>query len=619
PAEAYLSRGARLSTLPDPDRLRGLPAASLDPDVWRGEISVGDQLALVSPSLMERLGPDELKDALVTLHPQPAIEHLTMRFAELGGTGSSGGLILEVGEVSVAKAGRTLVAVRPLEPLAGAPDRSPIPLVDSVSGGLAAAQAGARRARSATGGALRRLLGRAQDSMPTRGPVQRRVTTMGARRESQQRAAVAVLALVVVAGALGVGVSLLGGSQPPGEVIASAEVGQASLDKARKNLERVFGSGVNLVANDPGTAEKLLTDTLAQLKSAAGAGISATVLNPLRAQAVSGLDRLYGVVDVTPTSIFNFPADAAPELTSLVRGPDGAPYVLDVTTASVYRINITDLTAVAIFREGNKAAGSTQAAPRLVTTGGRDLLILDAKNVMWRWRPADATGKGTTTRVTVLGASEWGSDLLAIGTFLRDSGAGLYNLYIVDPSEQEILAYAPAADGSGFPGAPSKRLTAPRPVDGITSLYIDGDIWIADSGRILRVFGGTSDGWSSSALPDGVLRPAPSFSAVLSGSDHRAGRIYGYDAPNERLVAFSKAKGAYIEQYRLTGGSDAWTDVRGWFVEPGIADAPDSVVWIAGTGLFRAVLEPIISQTRPSPEASPSGDSAPSASATQAP
>ncbi|MDQ3127178.1 MAG: hypothetical protein M3Q66_01795, partial [Chloroflexota bacterium] len=69
PAEAYLIRQARLSTLPDPHRERGLPTRELEPDVWRGEISVGDSLVLVSPNVMTRLGPDELKDAMVTLHP----------------------------------------------------------------------------------------------------------------------------------------------------------------------------------------------------------------------------------------------------------------------------------------------------------------------------------------------------------------------------------------------------------------------------------------------------------------------------------------------------------------------------------------------------------------------
>ncbi|HET9455935.1 MAG TPA: hypothetical protein VFO78_01235 [Candidatus Limnocylindrales bacterium] len=58
PAEAYLIRQARLSTLPDPHRERGLPTRDLEPDVWRGEISVGDSLVLISQNVMARLGPD---------------------------------------------------------------------------------------------------------------------------------------------------------------------------------------------------------------------------------------------------------------------------------------------------------------------------------------------------------------------------------------------------------------------------------------------------------------------------------------------------------------------------------------------------------------------------------
>ena len=39
---------------------------------------------------MARLGPDELKDAMVTLHPQPAMEHLHHRFIAADGAGSDG-------------------------------------------------------------------------------------------------------------------------------------------------------------------------------------------------------------------------------------------------------------------------------------------------------------------------------------------------------------------------------------------------------------------------------------------------------------------------------------------------------------------------------------------------
>ena len=128
PAEAYLIRQARLSTLPDPHRERGLPTGDLEPDVWRGEISVGDSLVLVSPNVMSRLAADELKDAMVTLHPQPAMEHLHHRFLAADGAGSDAMIAFEATEVASTHRSRTLVPVRPAEPLAGAPDRSPIPL-----------------------------------------------------------------------------------------------------------------------------------------------------------------------------------------------------------------------------------------------------------------------------------------------------------------------------------------------------------------------------------------------------------------------------------------------------------------------------------------------------------
>lgn len=398
---------------------------------------------------------------------------------------------------------------------------------------------------------------------------------------------------MAVAGSLGLGAALLGGSPSANQAIASVEVGQQALEQARENLDRVFGPGVDLVANDPGKAEGLLEATLAELDRAAVAGISSATIRPLRAQAVAGLDRLYGMVDITATDVFTFPADVGADLAGLVRGPDGAPYVLDPTTASVYRINVVERTAVVVFRDGTRTAGSTEAAPVMITVGGPDLLVLDVKNVLWRWRPADETGRGTTTKVKVIGSAEWGDDLRAIGTFIRDTSAGLYNFYIVDPSEQEILAYTPAADGSGFPAAPSKRLTTPRPVDGVTSLYIDGDIWIADAGAILRIVGGTAEGWSAALPPDGQLRDAPAYSVVMSGTERRSGRLYGYDPSNERVVAFFKSTGEYVEQYRLAGGANDWANARGWYVEPGTADAPDTIVWITASAVRRAVLEPV--------------------------
>src|SRR5262249_4395312 len=154
-------------------------------------------------------------------------------------------------EVAVSRAGRAPVPVRPPEPLAGLPDRSPIPLADSVAGGVAAAQSAAGAARTAAGGLFGRLVLRLQDALPARAPANRWVTPMTARREMQQRAAVAILSIVVVVGVLGAGVYLLGGHAFPGGQIASIEAGQQSLQDAQADLARVIGPGVDLVANDP--------------------------------------------------------------------------------------------------------------------------------------------------------------------------------------------------------------------------------------------------------------------------------------------------------------------------------------------------------------------------------
>lgn len=615
PAEAYLNRGARLSTLPDPHRDRGLPSTDVEPDVWRGEIDVGDQLLLVSPPVVATLGPDAIKDALVTLHPQSAVESLAARFREAGGTGSDGALVIEAAEVAVARAGVVPVPVRPAEPLAGTPDRSPIPLADSVVGGIAAAQSRARDARGAIGGALYRLLGRVQDTLPARGAPDRRVTPLTARREMQRRAAMALLSLVVVVGGLGIAVFVLGGNKPVGPAIQTLDAAAGAIDKARANLNRVIGPGVDLVANDPRKAEDLLTEAYQSLDAAEAANVPRSTIDPLRKQVVAALDRLYGMVDVAGSSLFAFPDDPAVDLRAIVKGPDGAPFVLDAATKTVYRIDLAGGKASAIFREGNKAAGLTQGEPKLIGVGGRDLLMVDSKNVVWRWRPANTTGKGSVARVRVTGAAEWGDDILAIGTFLRDPEANLYNLYVVEPSEQQILRYSPAADGSGFPGTPAKWLSSLRDVSRVTSMYIDRDVWMADAGAIYRYSGGASVGWSMSAPADVLLRDAPVYRYIASGSEPRTGAIYGFDPGSDRLVALSKVNGSFIAQYRLAAGATGWADFRGFYIQAGLDEEPDAIVWITKTGLWRALLQPV-GELGPGESGAPTGTAAPSGAGT---
>jgi hypothetical protein len=145
PVDAFLVRQARLLTLPDPHRERGLPTKEIAPQVWRGEIGVGDTVALVSSNVTDLVGLDDLRDALITLHPRSAMEHVHHRFIAADGTGSDAAIALEAAEVASTYKRSELVPVQADDPLAGSPERSPIPLADSLSGGVAAMSGGASR------------------------------------------------------------------------------------------------------------------------------------------------------------------------------------------------------------------------------------------------------------------------------------------------------------------------------------------------------------------------------------------------------------------------------------------------------------------------------------------
>jgi hypothetical protein len=454
--------------------------------------------------------------------------------------------------------------------------------------------------------------------MPQRKPVYRRVTPLASRRETQRRAALAVLALIVVVGGLGLGVYVFGGNGAPETAISSVTAGQRAIDAATSDLAKVTGPGIDLVADDPNQALQLLSDAYRQLDAAAAARVSESVVAPLRQRTLAGLDRLYGVVPVKSTTVFTFaPADGAGpiDLRAMVRGPDGVPYVIDRSTKSVYRVDLKTHKATVVARSGQKASGGTVSTPRYLTVGGPDLLILDAKNQLWRWRPADTKGKGTLVRVNVKGSTSWGSDILGIATFLRDQSRGLYNLYVVDPSEQQIEAYSPAADGNGFPAAPTAWLATARDVTSVTSVYVDGDLFAADGGALDRFVSGKNDGWDAAAPQDTLLRPAPTYSIVAGGTDRRVGDLYAFDRPNGRIVAVGKKDGAYHAQYRLAGGVADWSGLRAMYVIVGLEGEPATIVWLSPDGIHQAVLEPV-PDTPPAsaPSASPGSSGVPSAS-----
>jgi hypothetical protein len=336
---------------------------------------------------------------------------------------------------------------------------------------------------------------------------------------------------------------------------------------------------------------------------------------------------LYGVIPVRSSLLFAFaPEDGAKpfDLTTMVLGPDDVPYVLDKTTKTVFRIDLKRKKATAVLRAGREVGNLKVAEPMFLAEGGRDLLVLDAKNVLWRWRASNDAGKGTPSKVNVFGSSQWGDDVTAIGTYLKDDSRGLYNLYVTDPSEEQIRAYSPAADGSGFPVKATGWLAAARAVDKMRSMYIDGDIFVAEDGVLERFTSGKNDGWEVTPPGDDLLREAPVVSLLAGAGDRRSGTIYAYDKPNARIVAWDKASGDYVGQYRPVGGPKEWQDLRGMYVIPGIEDGPATLVWLTKGGVHQALLEAATgSEAGPGasggPSATPSGSADPEATAKPSP
>lgn len=619
-AIAYLLRQARLLTLPDEGRDMALPSADghVVPPVWHGELSLGDTLALTTQELARMVGIDELKNAVVTLHPQSAAEHLHNLYATAGADGADALLILEAMEVPVTAAGRPLIPVRAAEPLAAEPERSPIPLADTVSGQAAALEGAARDLQQRAGRGLARLLGRAQDTLPRREPPRRRVTPWQSRVETQRRLAIAILALLGVVVLLGAGAWWFGGfSGGPAPTISSLTTSDQAIAQAKAALQRVYPSlGRSMVESDPAQARTLLLQAIQALDRAQTAGATTATTAPLRAQALAGLDAIDKVRHVAATLVADLaPAVKAPDIADLTFGStiENAAYVVERSTKAVYRIDLGTGKVGAILKAGSKVSNKTVGTPVRLTRGGRDVVILDDANAVWRWRPADAKGTGSLAAIHFSGKTDWGSDVIDIATF--DVRADLYNLYVADPSQQQVLRYSPAADGSGYPTDPVDYLAAATPLDGVRQMLVDGDIYFLLSNDMQRYQSGTKSTFALTLPTDTDLRPGVDLRLAAASAARRSGEVEIWDAANGRILEFSKRTGEFIEQFVVAGSTVSFSDIRGVFLkEP--PDGPAVLYWVTGTSLYSSVLQDVSANASPSPgaspSASPSGSSSPS-------
>ena len=605
-ADAYLIRSARL-LMPERDAGVGLPAAdSLHVDVWRGEFSVGDSLVLCSRNLVEVVGTEELKNALVTLHPQSAVEHLHHLFVAAGGDGSDAVLAIEASEVSLSKVEHRLVPVSPAEPLAGAPLTSPIPLADQFAGAASAVQERAGAARSAVSEGFSGLLSRVLDLMPRRRTSFRRITSTTSKRETQRRAAIAALAFIGLVAALGVGLwywQPLRAENPIDRVTA----GENALADALTKANSVFGPD-DLLHTDPEAARAALQDVWADLEIARAAQVDPPTIAQLDAQIRPALDQLYATYAVAGSPLYTAPVGA--EVTDLTRGPDDAAYA--IAGAAVIRIDPTSGNVATIVQAG-AGAGQGIGTPRLLARGGPDLLILDDNGALWRWRPSDSEGGGTLGPIRVAGEQVWNESVVDIETFVINPDLGFYRIYVPYPQTGQVLRYDPTADGSGFSAPAPYFVSESVDVSGFRQLYIDGDVYAVESANLEQYFNGRATGFSLDPPPDDDdLRPGHDYAALGATGTRGAGDLFVWDQLWSRILVYDKAEGAYAEQYIAAPNAPALADIRGMYIiDQGEVVSP-ILVWALADGIYQVILEPT---GEPGPSTSPT----PGASATPRP
>ena len=405
-------------------------------------------------------------------------------------------------------------------------------------------------------------------------------------------AASALLAAVVMAGVGGVAAIYLNQTNPNLDVAA---VGRSAMSEAQRAVDEALSTTENLLVNDPERARKLLVSASENLKKAELGGVPAADIASLRAQMVPALNTIFLLTETTSIDVFDFSRASTPiSIEAITQGPDRYPYIIDQHSGAVYRVDATakpNPRATVVFQPGYDLYGTRTGRAQAITAAGPDLVIFDTSSNLWRWRPADSTGRGTLVKLRIRDGELWGSDVTIISGFAADEGTGLYRLYVVDPSARQILRYIPAPDGTGYPAPPTGYLTSPTALANVQAMAIDGDLYLSQGGALHRYVGGAADDWAPADPGDSALRSAPKFSLIFSTGASKTGVIYAWDKENQRLLAYSKGpSGSVIAQYKLVAADGPVDNIVGGYISLATDGGAPTFIWAEGVRIRSAVL-----------------------------
>ncbi len=614
PAAAVIVRRGRMYELPPPPavheedpRIRERRVAAslgesleIEPYTWQGELAANDRIALVSRNLAQVVGVDELKQALASLRPATAIEHLQQLFAIRGGRGSDGLLAIEILELGATATTHHLEPVRAAEPLAGLPDQSPVPLADALGRLLHRSGDAIDGLQSLIGRFVLHLMSWILAFVPRRRARYPKTVPRTAIREAGRRHRLGLVGMLLVAGLLAAGGSVASLPNPrPTDAIPRAAVAREAIATARDLVAAVDRKidGQDLVDRSPEQAKQKLNDAFGALRRANGAGVAADALEPLQARVDRGLDALYRLARMTEVITVADLASAfeGVEPSRMAIASDGSLWVVESGRGRVIRVDPSTGRATVVYRAGQTLGDATAGDPWLIATAATDVVVVDRQRQAWR---IDLTEK-VPHRMSMQGIDKVSSGSQLLAALQHRPPLEIFNLYLVDGGGGEVLKWTPQNTlPVAFQSAPQPYLSdkPDLPVVKARDLLVDSHLWLLQAKTVTRVNFGSplaQADYSLDAPPDSDVRPSLDYRLLDAATVADQDYLYVYDAANARIIAFGYADGAFVRQWmapRVGPEAALLDDVIGLEVTSA-ADGPPAAFLLTPDRVVRVVLE----------------------------
>ncbi|MBI5652368.1 MAG: hypothetical protein HZC40_18270 [Chloroflexi bacterium] len=287
------------------------------------------------------------------------------------------------------------------------------------------------------------------------------------------------------------------------------------------------------------------------------------------------LDKLNGVLVLFPTALATFSEANANPTRVIVRAPD--VFVLDRGAHRVYR-----------FVSGDANATPTPGDPVILKMGDRvsdrvvgeliDLTLTDAGRIVVIDRGGSFL-QYDTTRATWSGrAASDGSGWRNVTLLANYTG----NLYLTDPSRNQILKYAPAAEGVWSAATTYFQPGVSADLSNVVDFAIDSDVYLLrGDGSIFRYTAGKPNDLRVRDLETPLNKPVALITAPsMSG-------LYIADAGNQRIVYIDKVSGKFTRQYKPTSQlRDTFKAVKTLAVD----EANRKFYWVSENQLYTATI-----------------------------